>query len=461
MEALEKEVKALERCLSSKQQRRTEKEKEKKAIAAAVVAVAGGAAKGGTAAGEGAAAENDGDGEDEPFLTEAEERDLTKLKRHHDKGMLDETEYKACKAVILEAAKRRRLSPGELQPACAQEHAATATTPTIVAVIESTAPHSATAQVPHPHAATSPLAAGYNCLFHSSSSSSGSGSGSSGRKGGGGGKAGAKKSSSGGGGGSSGSSGSGSAITTPVQRIDETSLGQFSGGQATEQPSEATFAKQREEILRSFSVKTQGAHCNRRGLWLLVGACTSAVRSRLRSKGILHLADVLGRDDFDAVELEVKAWSRCKVERGSGTKALGVTVYKADNLQGYGSNAIYFMFGSHPPEDSVTVLQQLRQGLYADSSIIIEATAGSRNKRLRRPPKKQLSGISIGDNEDDDALYMKIKRVEEEEKGEEEEEEEGPFYHPGRRGAPRWSNGKFISNKQHSAAHDLLCLRHA
>ena len=41
------------------------------------------------------------------------------------------------------------------------------------------------------------------------------------------------------------------------------------------------------------------------------------------------------------------------------------------------------------------------------------------------------------------------------------EEEEGPFYHPGRRGAPRWSNGKFISNKQHSAAHDLLCLRHA
>ena len=90
------------------------------------------------------------------------------------------------------------------------------------------------------------------------------------------------------------------------------------------------------------------------------------------------------------------------------------------------------------------------------------ATAGSRNKRLRRPPKKQLSGISIGDNEDDDALYMKIKRVEEEEKGEEEEEEEeGPFYHPGRRGAPRWSNGKFISNKQHSAAHDLLCLRHA
>ena len=388
-----------------------------------------------------------------PFLTEPEERDLTNLKRLHDNGILDETEYRASKAVILEAAKRRRLSPGELQPI--------ATTPTIVAAIKSTTPHSATAQVPHAHAATSPLAAGYS----SSIGGGGGGSGSSGSKGGGGGKAGAKKSSSG------GSSGSGSSTITPVQRIDETSLAHFSRGQATEQPSGATFAKEREEILRSFSVKTQGAHCNRRGLWLLVGACTSAVRSRLRSKGILHLADVLGRDDFDAVELEVKAWTGSggrggrggggKEERGSGIKALGVAVYKANNLQGYGSGAKYLMFGSHPPEDSVTVLQQLRQGLYADSSIIIEATAGSRNKRLRRPPKKQLSGISIGDNEDDDALYMKIKRVEEEEKGEEEEEEEGPFYHPGRRGAPRWSNGKFISNKQHSAAHDLLCLRHA
>ena len=240
--------------------------------------------------------------------------------------------------------------------------------------------------------------------------------------------------------------------------------------------------KQLEEILRSFSVKAGGAHCKRAGLWLLVKTRKPESRSKLRSMGILHLADVLGRDDFDAVELLAKAWTTKNKElRQSGSKALGVTVYRANSLQGY-LNGKYLMFGSHPPEDSVTVLGQLRQGLYADSSSSSSSSSStpptqppsvteSSNKRLRRAPKKQLLGISIGDHEGDDALLTAIRHVKEgesacgwrtkkrtrrstdpaEEEEEEEEEEERPKY--------RNSKGKFLSFKQHSAAHDLLCLR--
>ena len=95
-----------------------------------------------------------------------------------------------------------------------------------------------------------------------------------------------------------------------------------------EQPDGATEANQRDEILRSFSAG--GAYSKRRDLWLLVSARNSETRSRLRNDGILHLADVLQRDDFDAVECLAKVWSRSKVERESSSKALGVTVFKAN-----------------------------------------------------------------------------------------------------------------------------------
>ena len=98
-----------------------------------------------------------------------------------------------------------------------------------------------------------------------------------------------------------------------------------------EQPDGATEANQRDEILRSFSAG--GAYSKRRDLWLLVSARNSETRSRLRNDGILHLADVLQRDDFDAVECLAKVWSRSKVERESSSKALGVTVFKANEAQ--------------------------------------------------------------------------------------------------------------------------------
>ena len=123
-----------------------------------------------------------------------------------------------------------------------------------------------------------------------------------------------------------------------------------------DQPDEATEANQREEILRSFSAG--GAHSKRRGLWLLVGARDSGARLRLRNEGIVHLADVLKRGDFDTGERLPKVWSRSKVERESGKEDLGVTVYKANNTQGYGDNAKYLMFGSSKPGDSVTVQSQ-------------------------------------------------------------------------------------------------------
>lgn len=86
---------------------------------------------------------------------------MKNLKRHHDEESLDETEFKASKAAVLEAAKRRRLSPVEPQPEPAHQHAATAPAPTTAAATESTEPPSTAAQVPHPHTAISPLAAGY------------------------------------------------------------------------------------------------------------------------------------------------------------------------------------------------------------------------------------------------------------------------------------------------------------
>ena len=97
----------------------------------------------------------------ERFLTDEDVQDLKNLKRHHDEGIHDETEFTASKAVAFEAAKRRGLSPVEPQPAPAHQHAATAPTPTIIAATESTVPPSTTAQVPHPHTAISPLAAEY------------------------------------------------------------------------------------------------------------------------------------------------------------------------------------------------------------------------------------------------------------------------------------------------------------
>ena len=123
-----------------------------------------------------------------------------------------------------------------------------------------------------------------------------------------------------------------------------------------EQSGGATEANQRKEILRCFSAGR--AHSERRGLWLLVGARDSKARLRLRNEGILHLADVLKRDDFDTVELLAKEWNKSKVERESGSKDLGVTVYKANSTQGYGDKAKYLMFGSSKPGDSVTVQSQ-------------------------------------------------------------------------------------------------------
>ena len=60
----------------------------------------------------------------------------------------DETEYRASKAAILEAAKEAH--PGELQPIATSYDCCCR---------RRLHPHSATAQVPHAHAATSPLAA--------------------------------------------------------------------------------------------------------------------------------------------------------------------------------------------------------------------------------------------------------------------------------------------------------------
>ena len=140
-----------------------------------------------------------------------------------------------------------------------------------------------------------------------------------------------------------------------------------------EQPDGATEANQRDEILRSFSAG--GAYSKRRDLWLLVSARNSETRSRLRNDGILHLADVLQRDDFDAVECLAKVWSRSKVERESSSKALGVTAFKANEAQSYGGKAKYLMFGSSPPGDSVTVQSQLQQGRYADSTSTSTSTS--------------------------------------------------------------------------------------
>ena len=53
--------------------------------------------------------------------------------RHHGEGILDETEFKASKAVVLEVAKKRRPSPVDPQPAPAHQHAATAPASTTVA----------------------------------------------------------------------------------------------------------------------------------------------------------------------------------------------------------------------------------------------------------------------------------------------------------------------------------------
>ena len=113
-----------------------------------------------------------------------------------------------------------------------------------------------------------------------------------------------------------------------------------------EQADGATEANQRDEILRSFSAG--GAYSKRRDLWLLVSARNSETRSRLRNDGILHLADVLQRDDFDAVECLAKVWSRSKVERESSSKALGVTAFKANAQKaladwGAASNLFYTM----------------------------------------------------------------------------------------------------------------------
>ena len=78
----------------------------------------------------------------ERFLTGEDVQDLKNLKHHHDEGVLDETEFKASKAAVLEAAKRRRPSPVEPQPGPAHQRAATAPAPTIVPATESTAPPS-------------------------------------------------------------------------------------------------------------------------------------------------------------------------------------------------------------------------------------------------------------------------------------------------------------------------------
>ena len=72
---------------------------------------------------------------------------MKNLKRHHDEGTPNENEFKASKATVLEAAKRRWLSPVEPQPAPAHQHAAIAPGATIVAATESTEPPSTTAQV--------------------------------------------------------------------------------------------------------------------------------------------------------------------------------------------------------------------------------------------------------------------------------------------------------------------------
>ena len=87
----------------------------------------------------------------ERFLMDENVQDSKNLKRHHDEGVLDENEFKAPKAVVLEAAKRGGLSLVEPQTAPAHQRAATSPAPTIVAAAESTAPPSTTAQVPHPH----------------------------------------------------------------------------------------------------------------------------------------------------------------------------------------------------------------------------------------------------------------------------------------------------------------------
>ena len=78
----------------------------------------------------------------ERFLTGEDLQDLKNLKHHHDEEVLDETEFKASKTAVLEAAKRRRPSPVEPRPGPAHQHAATAPAPTIVPATESTVPPS-------------------------------------------------------------------------------------------------------------------------------------------------------------------------------------------------------------------------------------------------------------------------------------------------------------------------------
>eukprot|EP00614_Pseudopedinella_elastica_P020440 CAMPEP_0172631738 /NCGR_PEP_ID=MMETSP1068-20121228/180834_1 /TAXON_ID=35684 /ORGANISM="Pseudopedinella elastica, Strain CCMP716" /LENGTH=69 /DNA_ID=CAMNT_0013442967 /DNA_START=30 /DNA_END=236 /DNA_ORIENTATION=- len=67
----------------------------------------------------------------ERFLTDEDAHDMKNLKRHRGEGVLDENEFKASKAVVLEAAKRGGLSLVEPQTAPAHQRAATAPAPTI------------------------------------------------------------------------------------------------------------------------------------------------------------------------------------------------------------------------------------------------------------------------------------------------------------------------------------------
>ena len=120
------------------------------------------------------------------------------------------------------------------------------------------------------------------------------------------------------------------------------------------------------DLLASFSEGC--AHCGYRDRWILVGARNPATRESLRGRGIKHLADVLGRVDYDAVESIVKPLLRSKanpVKLPTGIAApADVKVHKASSEQAFGGKAKYVMFGESEPSMSNTVQRQLEQGMF-------------------------------------------------------------------------------------------------
>ena len=138
------------------------------------------------------------------------------------------------------------------------------------------------------------------------------------------------------------------------------------GSQTVAASTAATTENDLGDLLASFSGGC--SNCDYRDRWLLVSARNVGARESLRGRGIKHLADVLGRVDYEIVESLVKPLLRSKanpVKLPTGIVApADVKVHKASGEQAFGRNAKYVMFGESEPSMSNTVQRQLEQGMF-------------------------------------------------------------------------------------------------